>query len=133
MDTPCIYSASNDVYQIWNALSFDFGYTLTMGMYDNAVRSFLLTTKQQNYESLRKILVERYGPPTNSSQQTVQSVGGGKFRSEAASWRGKAVTIELTERAGQVDESAMMIYHNRTQATYSKGKADKASKAASQM
>lgn len=133
MKSTCVYSEIAGHYSLLGAISLDFGYSLTMDTVDGRVKSFFLTTDHSNYEDLLALLIERYGPPTITSSTKVKNSGGGVFQNRNSAWRGKKVTIEVTERAGRVDRSAMMIYNNGMQATYRNGQQEKLSKAAGQL
>ena len=53
---------------------------------------------------LLPILNQRYGPPTDQSQQPWVSKGGIKATSIRAVWKGTNVSITLVERASKIDE-----------------------------
>jgi hypothetical protein len=53
---------------------------------------------------LLSILNQRYGKPTDQSQQPWMSKGGIKATSTHAVWKGRNVSITLVERASKIDE-----------------------------
>jgi hypothetical protein len=70
-----------------------------------------LRSAHSDYGLMRGMLVEKYGPPTVRSVETLQNRMGATFSSELLQWLGRSVTITLKERSIQLDESAAFFSH----------------------
>jgi hypothetical protein len=74
---------------------------------EGAVMALRVEVAHQSYETLKAMLVERYGPPTTSETKVLTSRVGVAYQSESLNWLGKTNTITLTEREGKVDASVV--------------------------
>jgi len=71
---------------------------------DDLLGGVSLSFEPDDYERLRAIFVERYGPPTQTSRQPFQTRGGARATNEALLWRGKRVTIRLRKFAESITD-----------------------------
>jgi hypothetical protein len=79
---------------------------------DGVVEGLLIKAKQRNYPAIKRILIERYGPPTKQSVGRVQNLAGASFTAETAMWVGRRLTLTLEERAGNVDDTVVFFNSN---------------------
>lgn len=81
---------------------------------DGVVTSISLSGKHDDYQSIKTLLVERYGRPTTVRTETLQNGMGASFKSEVLTWSGKSVTLLLKERSGSIDQTSAFFSHNAT-------------------
>lgn len=75
------------------------------------VASVTIDAAKFRFDEFMAMLIERYGPPTNTEKESVQVRAGGKFEAQLISWRGKNVSIKATEMCGKITESCFRFYH----------------------
>jgi hypothetical protein len=62
-----------------------------------------------DYPSLKEIFVERYGIPTFSKRERLQTDSGATFQNETLLWEGKAVRMILIRFAGSIEHSEFIV------------------------
>ncbi len=73
---------------------------------DGRVAAVYMTVRRDSdFQRLKSIMVERYGPPHRVSTEEVTTRSGAVVPSEESAWNGSKVNITLSERAGRVDQS----------------------------
>lgn len=81
---------------------------------DGVVTAIALHGKHDDYQSIKTLLIERYGRPTLVRTDTLQNGLGAIFKSERSSWIGKQVTLTLKERGDEIDKTSAYFSHNAT-------------------
>ncbi|MBM2769894.1 hypothetical protein [Burkholderia anthina] len=94
---------------IWNTPKLGFGYEVNVMISDGKPVTFVLATKPENFSQLADVLIQRYGPPSQSKTGTVQNGAGATFDNQSLKWIGKKVTINAEMRSGTVDQSKVFI------------------------
>lgn len=103
------HTAADLPYTMGN-LPFDgFVVTGTLQPYEGKTLSIQLGTLHDNFESLKRILIAKYGNPSRNTSGTVQSISGAVLPTTSVFWLGHHVSIVLMERAAKVNESAVII------------------------
>lgn len=74
------------------------------------------------FSGIAETFVQRYGPPTKRSQESVQTLGGARLTNDVLRWSGKAVAIELRRYGPSVDEGSAGLW---TQAELARVLADR--------
>ncbi|MDO8263687.1 MAG: hypothetical protein Q7T21_10745 [Gallionella sp.] len=85
---------------------------------DDIATSILIEARHNDYGSVKRLLVERYGEPTTSKNQVIQNNLGASFSSEKHIWLGKNITLTLDERAGRVDQTTIFFSHIKSAEKY---------------
>ena len=81
---------------------------------DGVVTSISLRGKQGDYQSIKTLLLERYGRPTVVRTEALQNAMGATFKSEVLTWYGKKVSLILEERSDSIDTTRAFFSHNAT-------------------
>ena len=68
-----------------------------------------LTFDSDDYDKLRAIFVERYGPPTQSADTPVQTRMGAKARNHILVWKGRRASITLQRYGDKITEGRALI------------------------
>jgi hypothetical protein len=71
-----------------------------------------LSFSSDDFEKLRDIFIERYGPPTSSTEDDLQTRMGAKATNRTLIWQGRAVTITLQRFSGTITEGYASIETN---------------------
>ncbi|MCA8048051.1 hypothetical protein [Burkholderia arboris] len=117
-DFPAVFKMSSMCFEgygrssygtIWNTPKLGFGYEVNVMITDGRPVSFVLVTPPENFSQLADVLIQRYGPPSQSKTGTVQNGAGATFNNQALQWIGKNVTINAEMRSGTVDQSKVFI------------------------
>ena len=85
---------------------------------DDIATSISIEARHADYGSVKRLLVERYGKPTKSTNQVMQNNLGASFSSEKHIWLGKNITLMLDERAGRVDQTSVFFSHVKSAEKY---------------
>lgn len=65
-----------------------------------------------DYDRMRAIFVERYGPPTLRAEEPFQSRGGAKATNETLSWKGTRATVTMERFAGTISKARASVQTN---------------------
>ncbi len=76
---------------------------------DEMPEALLLNGKHDDYQEIRRLLVERYGEPTTVTPGTASNRMGATFSNETVIWLGKRLMLTLQERANKVDRTAAIF------------------------
>ena len=82
-----------------------FGHSVSL--HEGAIESLSLLAHRHNWSQLKQLLVERFGPPHNISQERVTTRAGAQLQSESLVWMGAKTVIVADERAAQIDQSGV--------------------------
>ena len=85
---------------------------------DDIATSISIEARHTDYGSVKRLLVERYGEPTVSTNQVIKNNLGASFSSEKHVWLGKNITLMLDERAGRVDQTSVFFSHLKSAEKY---------------
>jgi len=80
-------------------------YRASLGYYKGVVSAIYLRLHQSNFEKLKAILMERYGPPTKVEVLEVTSGAGAKLTSQQIEWKGVKTNIMAIERVDTITQS----------------------------
>jgi hypothetical protein len=85
----------------------------TVRYVNDRVHSLTIDTDHAEWKALKALLIERYGPPSETEQRQVVAGSGAMLGSETLTWTGTKVSIFAWERSGRVDQSSAMFVHNQ--------------------
>jgi hypothetical protein len=77
---------------------------ITYSFKDDQFTHALITFKPDDYPTLRKIFIERYGKPTTETDEPYQTKGGVKTTNPIARWIGQRIWIEIRGYGGKITE-----------------------------
>lgn len=86
-----------------------FEYVNFVHLRDGKVKVIELKTSSDNYASLKRLLILRYGPPKSSGIYPVKTQAGSEFTTEKSEWVGKKVSVQLVQRSGTIDKSVVLV------------------------
>jgi hypothetical protein len=108
--TTCAMAYENTV-KLWMGPDLGIPESISALMFDGKVASVTLQTNEQDFGTVKNLLVTRYGPPMKTSVSVVTAVAGGEFTSEESDWNGANVEITLYQRRGQIDQSEVFVQY----------------------
>lgn len=109
------------------------GYTAGVATYDSLIQEIKLTTKIEDYETLKSMLVQKYGKPSLQGGELVKTRAGATFQNEKLYWEGLKVSIILTKYSDTIDKSSLSVINNSVAIKAVKAEHDKLIKSASQL
>lgn len=86
----------------------------SMKLIDDRIASILLFGGIARFDEALLAMKERYGAPSLSTSRLVQTRIGANYSSRQLLWRGRAVSIELTERCGDIETFCVQFWHHVT-------------------
>lgn len=105
----------------------------TVVLQENMVESIIIEMRHEVFNQMHVILVERYGLPTKTDNETVTTKTGAKFSSKTLIWSGVANSVFLYERSGKIDKSLAIFSNNALTDATDKKNADSLKGAASKL
>lgn len=105
----CITDAIGEVADLWGTPSLGFDYRTSVFRREGRVYSIWLSLDSDSYQKAVSLLVTKYGPPTSTTADTVQTKGGADFENMTTQWKGRKVSIRAIQRFDKVDQSVIMI------------------------
>lgn len=109
------------------------GYTAGVATYDSLIQEITLTTKIEDYETLKSMLVQKYGKPSLQGGGLVKTSVGATFQNEKLYWEGLKVSIVLTKYSDTIDKSSLSVINNSVAIKAVEAQRDKLIKSASQL
>jgi len=85
------------------------GYSASVITHDSQIREITLTTKIDDYQNIKDLLVRKYGKPQLQGTETVKTKVGATFQNEKLFWEGKSVAILLEKYSDTVDKSSVSV------------------------
>ena len=76
---------------------------------DDKFTSALLTFAPTQYEALRTIFSDRYGPPTSIRDEELKTRMGAAYLNQISTWAGDKVVIRLRRYSSKIDEGSALI------------------------
>ena len=92
-----------------------------------------LNFPSKSFASIEASFIERHGPPTTTTEETVQNRMGAEFTNRVHKWIGPRVSIRLYRYSGKVTEGSAYIMLNSELDRFSEGQAQERKKGASQL
>jgi hypothetical protein len=88
-----------------------FGYITTAVLLDETGVVSQVVVEMDNFRfgGFLKVLIAKYGDPTEQSEETIQSQGGATYPNLQSTWIGSSMSILALERHGRVDRSAVFF------------------------
>lgn len=77
--------------------------------YESQIRGISLRTWADDYETVRAMLIERYGKPILISTETVKTKIGASFQNEKLVWEGERVVLRLNRYSDTIDKSSISL------------------------
>jgi hypothetical protein len=77
---------------------------------DDRFVSAAITFQPAQFSGIAETFIQRYGPPTKRSQESVQTRGGVRLTNDVLRWNGKAVAIELRRYGASADEGSAGLW-----------------------
>ncbi|MCE4543414.1 MULTISPECIES: hypothetical protein [unclassified Caballeronia] len=108
--TTCAMIYENLV-KLWRGPDLGIPQSISALMYNGKVASVTLDANEQDFGTVKNLLITRYGPPMKTSVSVVKAVAGGEFTSEESDWNGANVEITLYQRQGQIDQSEVFVQY----------------------
>lgn len=111
----CVYNAlraTPDAVLLGNLPFSDLHISGVVQFFRAKVSSINLDLPHQDYNKIKRILIDRYGPATNVTSTQVTATSGASAPSESLVWQGVRVRIALIERAARIDRSAVDFEDN---------------------
>lgn len=109
------------------------GYGAAVMMHESQIREIRLTTKEDNYETVKSMLLQKYGKPLKQSSETVKTKVGAAFQNEKTYWDGKRVTIILERYYDTIDKSSVSVINKDVAHKAIRAEKDKVMNNASQL
>ncbi|KGR93962.1 hypothetical protein [Burkholderia sp. ABCPW 111] len=130
--TTCVMTYENTV-KLWRGPDLGIPESISALMYDSKVASVTLDANEQDFSTIKNLLVTRYGPPMKTSMSVVKAIAGGEFTSEESDWSGANVEITLYQRQGQIDQSEVFVQYRPLMKAFLDDRNAKQSAAASKL
>lgn len=132
-DELCKTSTSKDrrtFFLVDHTPDLGFEYKLFVDTESDVSSMIILDTKRSNFETLKTLLSERYGPPRSDKNGTVQNRMGATFSNEVLAWTGPNYLIRLEQRGRSLDRSNLYVFDKaKMDAEEARTQADTKSKA----
>ncbi|WP_264311988.1 hypothetical protein [Pseudomonas putida] len=109
------------------------GYGAAVMTHESQIREIRLTTKEENYDTVKSMLLQKYGKPLKQSSETVKTKVGAAFRNEKIYWDGKKVTIVLERYYDTIDKSRVSVINKDVAHKAIKAENDKMTDSASKL
>lgn len=104
------------VYKLENLPGIGVSYTVLAYTKLDVITKFTVTFKARDFQSMLDVFKSRYGEPTEVIRGTAMNAMGAEFSNNMVIWRGKSVTIVMSERTDKIDQAIVSIYDNKTEA-----------------
>jgi len=88
--------------------------TNSFGFRDDKVNVVYLSFKSKDYDTVRAVLIEKYGAPSQSEHAPMKTVMNVELMNEKLVWQGKTVRFELDRYSGNVNDSSAIFITNET-------------------
>jgi hypothetical protein len=80
-----------------------------MKLTDGNVSEFEFDVDHADYERFKRILIERYGPPSRTTASQFTAYSGASVSGEVLQWKGEHSAIVAWERRERIDRSVVVI------------------------
>jgi hypothetical protein len=97
---------------------------------ESKLSGVLLSFESKNYETVKDILVERYGKPTSTQHEPYKTQGGAESTNEILMWKGPHSSIYLTRFGSRITEGFARMGSNESLEAFSKKRAEEIKDAA---
>lgn len=85
------------------------GYTAGVFTHDSLVREVVLSTKIEDYDAVKAMLIQKYGHPKSQIKETVKTKVGAAFQNEKSYWEGQKIQIILSMYSDDIDTSSVSV------------------------
>ncbi|MFJ3486610.1 hypothetical protein ACIPL1_24875 [Pseudomonas sp. NPDC090202] len=98
-------SYSTDYYSLDGLPSLGLAYHQTLGVKvaGAQVEYFYLSGSTNDFEKVRQLFTEKYGPPTSSAAPVVKTKVGATFTNDTLTWQGSTVQIVLERYSDDIN------------------------------
>jgi len=108
-DGMCYERPFQGYYPLRSTPPLGIGYGAAVMTHESQIREIRLTTKVDNYDTVKAMLLQKYGRPIKQSSDTVKTKVGATFQNEKAYWDGQRVTIVLEKYYDTIDKSRVSV------------------------
>ncbi|WP_337153545.1 hypothetical protein [Pseudomonas protegens] len=85
------------------------GYTAAVMTHDSQIREITLSTKIDDYDTVKAMFIQKYGKPVLQKAEAVRTKVGASFQNEKLYWDGKKVAIILKKYEDSIDKSSVSV------------------------
>lgn len=96
-------------YSLRDTPPLGIGYGAAVMTHESQIREIRLTTKADNYDAVKSMLLQKYGKPLKQSSETVKTKVGAAFQNEKTYWDGQRITIILEKYYDTIDKSSVSV------------------------
>jgi hypothetical protein len=87
---------------------------------ESTLSSVLFSFASEDYETLKKIFIERYGKPASLQQEPYKTQGGAESTNEILMWKGPHALIRLSRFGNRITEGSAVMGTNESLEAFSK-------------
>lgn len=120
-------------YSLRDTPPLGIGYGAAVMTHEAQIREIRLTTKEDNYDTVKSMLLQKYGKPLKQSSETVKTKGGAAFQNEKTYWDGQKITIILEKYYDTIDKSSVSVINKDIAHKAIRAEKDKMTNNASQL
>ncbi|WP_152645533.1 hypothetical protein [Pseudomonas sp. 10-1B] len=96
-------------YSLRSTPPLGIGYGAAVVTHESQIREIRLTTKVENYDTVKAMLLQKYGQPLKQSSETVKTKVGVSFQNEKSYWDGQKVMLILDKYGDTIDKSEISV------------------------
>jgi len=109
------------------------GYTAGVMTHESQIREISLSTKIDDYETVKAMFLQKYGKPQLQGTEMVKTKVGATFQNEKLFWEGEKVIILLKKYGETIDKSSVSVINKAVAMKAVRAERGKLSENASQL